>query len=89
MWSIDNGLLIRFLAAGVIALWQVSISGDGYIEIEYRIDGLIGAMVVPVAVDGFFESTGAPIVKWVCLWNWSIRITSSMAIGWSNLLSVS
>ena len=54
MWSIDNGLLIRFLAARVIALWQVSISGDGYIEIEYRIDGLIGATVVPVAVGHVF-----------------------------------
>ena len=54
VWSIDNGLLIRFLAAGVIALWQVSISGDGYIEIEYRIDGLIGATVVPVAVGRVF-----------------------------------
>ena len=54
VWSIDNGLLIRFLAARVIALWQVSISGDGYIEIEYRIDGLIGATVVPVAVGHVF-----------------------------------
>ena len=54
MWSIDNGLLIRFLAAGVIALWQVSISGDGYIEIEYWSDGFIGAMVVPVAVGWVF-----------------------------------
>ena len=27
---------------------------DGYIEIEYRIDGLIGATVVPVAVGQVF-----------------------------------
>ena len=50
VWFNDNGLLIRFPATSAIAHWLVSISGDGYIDIEYRIDGLIGARVVPVTV---------------------------------------
>ena len=42
--------MIRFPAAGVIALLPGSISCGSCFEIENRSDGLIGATLVPVAV---------------------------------------
>ena len=54
VWFIDNGRMIRFPVAAVIALLPGSISCGSCFEIEYRIGGLIGATVVPVAVGRVF-----------------------------------